>query len=124
MASVYIIFSEAINKHYVGFTSLPISERLRKHNSNHKGFTGKTADWEVVFIKKVETKNEALQLEKKIKKKGSKKILERYRVTLGREGRRFESCHPDFKSLTIVFVRLFLFLSYGKCLHHFFRSYK
>ncbi|MBE9469120.1 MAG: GIY-YIG nuclease family protein [Bacteroidetes bacterium] len=38
---VYIIFSKIINKFYIGYTN-NIIDRLRKHNSNHKGFTGKT----------------------------------------------------------------------------------
>jgi putative endonuclease len=42
--TVYILFSIAKNKYYVGFTGDEIDERLRKHNSNHKGFTGKTAE--------------------------------------------------------------------------------
>ena len=46
----YILFSEAINKYYVGSTCGKIDERLRKHNSNHIGFTGKASDWKVVYF--------------------------------------------------------------------------
>jgi putative endonuclease len=35
---------------------IPIEERLRKHNSNHKGLTGKVADWVVVYLENFEQK--------------------------------------------------------------------
>ena len=43
------------------------SERLLKHNRKHKGFTGNTNDWKLVYIKKYLTKEEALSREKQIK---------------------------------------------------------
>ncbi|MFC5193155.1 GIY-YIG nuclease family protein [Algoriphagus aquatilis] len=36
----YILFSEAKNRFYIGHTCEGLAERFRKHNSNHKGFTG------------------------------------------------------------------------------------
>ena len=44
MFKVYILYSETKNKYYVGYTRDSITERIRKHNSNHKGFTGETGD--------------------------------------------------------------------------------
>ncbi|MBK9670737.1 MAG: GIY-YIG nuclease family protein [Bacteroidetes bacterium] len=41
MFYVYILFSSLANKYYVGYTGDKLSTRLQKHNSNHKGFTGK-----------------------------------------------------------------------------------
>jgi putative endonuclease len=41
---------------------------LRKHNSNHKGFTGSIADWEVKYSEEFQTKSEAYQREMQIKK--------------------------------------------------------
>ena len=35
MFTVYILFSETADKFYIGFTSEPVEERLRKHLSNH-----------------------------------------------------------------------------------------
>ncbi|MBL7870279.1 MAG: GIY-YIG nuclease family protein, partial [Cyclobacteriaceae bacterium] len=49
-ALFYILFSSTAGKFYIGHTTEPIEERLRKHNSNHKGFTGKFQDWKIVFI--------------------------------------------------------------------------
>lgn len=66
---VYILHSIKIDWFYTGYTHLMIQERLRRHNSNHKGYTGKTDDWKVSFINKVKTKDDALQLEKNQKKR-------------------------------------------------------
>jgi len=44
----YIIYSQQLDKYYVGHTS-NLDERLKKHNTNHKGFTGKANDWAVVY---------------------------------------------------------------------------
>ncbi|HOZ51408.1 MAG TPA: GIY-YIG nuclease family protein [Chitinophagaceae bacterium] len=40
MYHTYILYSASLNKYYIGFTADEINERLQKHNSNHKGFTG------------------------------------------------------------------------------------
>ncbi|RLD36252.1 MAG: hypothetical protein DRI74_09440 [Bacteroidetes bacterium] len=39
----YILHSQKLNKYYIGSTQ-NLEERLRKHNSNHKGFTGGIGD--------------------------------------------------------------------------------
>ena len=74
--TVYRLFSISLNKHYVGYTSLTIEERLNYHLSNHKGFTAKAKDWEVVWTKIINSKSEALTLEKKIKKRGAKRFID------------------------------------------------
>ena len=40
MAWMYIIYSSSLDRYYVGSTRGSIEERLRKHKSKHKGFTG------------------------------------------------------------------------------------
>jgi putative endonuclease len=50
MYYTYILFSPAKNNFYIGHTGDNLEERLRKHNSNHKGFTGTVADWQVVYF--------------------------------------------------------------------------
>ena len=73
--TVYILHSNAINKYYIGFTGDDLQERLRKHNSNHKGFTGCKADWVVVHTEIFTTKADALKREKEIKKWKSSKMI-------------------------------------------------
>lgn len=45
----YILHSKISDKFYIGHTS-QLQERLKKHNRNHKGFTGKYNDWILMFL--------------------------------------------------------------------------
>ncbi len=54
---VYIIYSNSINRYYVGVTS-DIESRIKKHNSNHKGFTGRANDWELKYSEEFELKSD------------------------------------------------------------------
>ena len=74
---VYILYSKGADKYYVGFTGDGLLERLRKHNSNHRGFTGKIHDWEIVFTEHYGLKEEAMGREKEIKSWKSRKLVER-----------------------------------------------
>ena len=63
----YILYSVLLNKFYVGQTGDNIEERLCRHLSNHKGFTGKTKDWKIVYTEVFTTKEEAQKREYEIK---------------------------------------------------------
>ncbi len=39
----YILYSTSIDRYYIGYTN-NLDERLKKHNTPHKGFTGKTQE--------------------------------------------------------------------------------
>jgi putative endonuclease len=67
MCNFYILFSPLLNKYYYGHTCDEISERIRKHNSNHKGFTGKTDDWELAYNEEYPTKSDAHHRELQVK---------------------------------------------------------
>ena len=54
-----------------------MQERLKKHLSNHKGYTSKTKDWIVVYTEIFETKTEALNRESQIKNWKSKVMIEK-----------------------------------------------
>ena len=73
----YILYSKNRDRYYVGSTSVDIQDRLRRHNSNHKGFTGGKADWKVVWSEEFKTKEKALAREKQIKKWKSRKMIEK-----------------------------------------------
>jgi putative endonuclease len=62
----YILFSEIKNSYYIGHTK-DIVERLRKHNSNHKGFTGKTGDWKIFYQETFDDKSLAYAREREVK---------------------------------------------------------
>jgi len=48
IAIVYILHSKSLDKYYIGHTTEPIEERLRKHLADHSGFTSKAKDWKVI----------------------------------------------------------------------------
>ena len=89
MYFTYILYSKAKNKYYVGHTGESLKERLRKHNTNHKGFTGGVFDWEVRHFEEHPTKADAYQRELEIKRwKSRKKIEKLIESSVGSE-------HPD-----------------------------
>jgi len=78
MATFYILYSQKIDKYYVGATCDEISERLRRHNSNHKkGFTGRASDWKIVYIETFDTKEKAFSREKEVKNWKSRIAIEK-----------------------------------------------
>ena len=75
MYHIYILYSNKLDKYYIGHTS-DIVGRLRRHNSNHKGWTGKANDWEVVYSEDYQTKSEAYSRERQLKAWKSRKRIE------------------------------------------------
>ncbi len=59
----YILYSKTLDCYYVGHCESPMEERLRRHLSNHKGFTSKAKDWKVVYTKSFDDKGEAYFLD-------------------------------------------------------------
>jgi putative endonuclease len=87
---VYILFSSSKNKYYVGYSGESLTERIRKHNSNHKGFTGGLGDWTLVYSETFDEKNLATAREKEIKRWKSIKLIEKLIQQSS-----FGSGHPD-----------------------------
>jgi len=77
MFHVYILYSAIKDRYYVGFTSDILSERIRRHNSNHAGFTGKTGDWILVYSEKFNNKDYAMKREMEIKAWKSRKLIQK-----------------------------------------------
>ena len=75
MFTVYILFSKQLQKYYVGYSSKNAQDRLKEHLCNHKGFTAKAKDWNIIYKIEMNSKSEALMLERKIKKRGAKRYL-------------------------------------------------
>jgi putative endonuclease len=76
MYFTYILHSIHLNKFYIGSTS-KLEDRLQKHLFNHKGFTAKAKDWQLVYFEQFYSKDDALFRERQIKNwKSSKKIRE------------------------------------------------
>ncbi len=62
--------------------------RLRKHNTNHKGFTGKANDWVIVYKEEYTNKKTAYKRERQVKKWKNRKRIESLIAKAGSE-------HPD-----------------------------
>jgi putative endonuclease len=77
MCHLYILHSRTRDRFYVGHTCEEVSERIRKHNSDHKGFTGKHNDWELVYKEPFGSKAEAYARERQIKGWKSRKAIEK-----------------------------------------------
>ncbi|MDP4263081.1 MAG: GIY-YIG nuclease family protein [Bacteroidota bacterium] len=77
MWTFYILYSSILDRYYIGFTGDELNERIRRHNSNHKGFTGGIGDWKVVYTELYKTKPEAYQREREVKNWKSRKMIER-----------------------------------------------
>ena len=84
---VYIIYSKIADKYYVGHTN-NLEKRIDKHNTNHKGFTGKCNDWKLIYTETFQSKIGAYAREREIKRWKSRKQIERL-IAKGTE-------HPDF----------------------------
>ena len=72
---LYILYSEKLNKYYIGSTE-NLGERIKKHNSNHKGFTGGAGDWRYMYTEEYSSKTESMKREREIKSWKSRKLIE------------------------------------------------
>jgi putative endonuclease len=67
MCTFYILYSKTKDKYYVGHTCDTIEERIRKHNTNHKGFTGGIGDWGLAYSETFDNKEYAFKREREVK---------------------------------------------------------
>ena len=88
MCYCYILYSSTLDRYYVGHTCETLPERIRKHNSIHKGYTGKATDWELVYKEQYSTQGQAYKREREIKSHKSRKIIEKLISSVCSE-------HPD-----------------------------
>jgi putative endonuclease len=77
MWTFYILYSSALDRYYIGYTGDDLCERLRRHNTNHKGFTGGIGDWKVVYTELFQRKEDAYKREWEVKKWKSRKMIEK-----------------------------------------------
>ena len=75
MACVYVLFSEKLNKFYVG-ACVDIGRRLYEHNIGHSKFTSLGIPWRLVYREEYPDLQLAKMREREIKRKKSRKYLE------------------------------------------------
>ncbi|UKT66188.1 GIY-YIG nuclease family protein [Pedobacter mucosus] len=76
MFYAYILYSKIRDRYYIGSTGNLIN-RLKKHNSNHPGFTGHTGDWFFVWQQSFTNQRDAAKRERQIKSWKSRIIIEK-----------------------------------------------
>jgi putative endonuclease len=72
--TVYILFSESCKKFYTGQTH-DFENRIVEHNNGETSSIKSCAPWKMVWIKKVGTRSEAVELERKIKSRGAARFF-------------------------------------------------
>jgi putative endonuclease len=77
---VYILYSESLEKYYVGSTD-NFDRRMHEHNSGKGNFTSKGMPWAQIITIEKETRSEAVKLELKVKKRGIKRYLQDNNLT-------------------------------------------
>ena len=75
MYKVYIIYSNSIDKYYVGYTS-EIDRRINEHNRIKGKFTDRGIPWKIVYTENFKDKKEAMKREAEIKAKKSRRYIE------------------------------------------------
>jgi putative endonuclease len=67
MYFVYVLYSKAFDKIYIGYTS-DIYKRLKAHNHyKNKGWTKKYQPWEIIYKESIPLKNNAIIRERQLK---------------------------------------------------------
>ncbi|MFH6604442.1 GIY-YIG nuclease family protein [Maribacter algicola] len=72
---VYILFSEKLGRYYCGQTD-NLTKRFATHNSGGKKYTSKGIPWKLIKSFPVESRSKAIELERKIKKRGIERYLD------------------------------------------------
>jgi len=74
MYYVYILYSAATERYYVGQSQYR-EKRLRQHRREKLHWTRCASDWQEIFSREVEGRIAARELEVKIKKRGARRFL-------------------------------------------------
>jgi putative endonuclease len=85
MPYTYILFSEKLNKYYVG-ACVNLERRLNEHNIGHSKFTKTGTPWKIVHVEEFETLQQAKTREIFIKKMKSRRYIEKL-IEAGRASR-------------------------------------
>ena len=73
---VYILYSENIDKYYIGSSHDP-EMRLNYHNRSKKGWTKRGIPWKIVYEQGFSDKTTAMDKEKYIKRQKSREYIEK-----------------------------------------------
>ena len=80
--SIYFLYSELVNKFYVGISN-DVADRLHRHNNSASLSTRYGVPWKLIHVIKCESKSMAMILEKKIKARGIGRYLKDHNIAPG-----------------------------------------
>ena len=86
----YILYSQKLDKYYIGSTN-DLQGRLRRHNSSNRGYTSAGKPWELKYFEMFKEKRIAIAREIELKRWKSRNLIEKLigeRSSVG-------SVHPD-----------------------------
>ena len=75
MPLTYILYSEKLNKYYIGACA-KIERRLYEHNIGHSKFTSIGTPWKIIYREEYPTLADAIKREKQIKSMKSRKYID------------------------------------------------
>ena len=75
MYSTYILWSDKLQKYYIGHTD-NLSRRMTEHNTGKSKYTKLGKSWTLMYHEEFTTKAEAMEREQEIKNRKSKKYIE------------------------------------------------
>jgi len=75
MYYTYILYSDSLDKYYVGYTS-DINSRLDHHNRAASRYTKRGIPWKLMYYEVYSSKHDAIKREQEIKKMKSRKYIE------------------------------------------------
>ncbi|MFN8277304.1 MAG: GIY-YIG nuclease family protein [Chitinophagales bacterium] len=79
MFTVYVLYSDSLQKRYIGFTN-NINARLKAHNHpQNRGFTKRGQPWQLVYTEVFESKNDAMAREKWFKTGTGRRYLDNFK---------------------------------------------
>ena len=79
MANTYILYSESLDRYYIGACHKDLHDRIKNHNSGKYGaktYTSQGCDWVLYLSFDCDDYSHAVRLERKIKSMKSRKYLE------------------------------------------------
>ena len=74
MYTLYILYSESLDRYYVGYTN-DVPRRISEHNRSKGKYTDAGIPWVVIYTETFNTKKSAMDREKYIKSRKSKKYI-------------------------------------------------
>ena len=80
---VYILYSKSCDKFYTGQTQ-DLNNRLTEHNTGETKSIKSCVPWTLVWKKELQSRAEAMQIEKKIKARGAARFLNDIGITVSR----------------------------------------